>query len=364
MVPPEEVDSHVMSASRGGRVALRAGLVVGAAVVALLLLEAALRITGTAPPPGLFTVTREEYERIPGIFGPSQRVRGGIGSRFEHEARIDSLGFRGADFPRAKPAGEFRVLYVGDSFTYGHNVADEAALPAQLEASLQRVCGQARVVNAGVSGSTIAGQDEMVRRGLAVAPDLVILMYHENDIDELAYSRIWEQLAENRRIKSRFPVSLTYRLLRSSAIWNIAQNVRRGRSFQPAQSAGTREAAEARISDDTTLIDAARAEYVQRLAAITDTLRAHETPFLFVLFPHPESVRESRGGRDYEWIRLAAVGLSLPVVDLLPPLLASTAPIEELFLVPEDYHPSAVGYAVGARSITTVVVERFAGPRC
>jgi lysophospholipase L1-like esterase len=133
-------------------------------------------------------VTEQEFRRVPGIFQPNQRVEQQQGTEFAHVATIDSLGYRGEHLPRAKPPGEFRVLFAGDSFTWGHNVGDDETLPAQLEARLGEACGAARVVNAGLSGSTILGQGELIRRGLAIDPDVVVLMFHENDIDELVRS--------------------------------------------------------------------------------------------------------------------------------------------------------------------------------
>jgi lysophospholipase L1-like esterase len=328
-----------------------------------------VRLLGAAPSPGLFTMTTREYERLPGIFSPGQRVVEAAGTRFEHETRIDSLGYRGSDFPRAKPAGERRVLYAGDSFTYGHNVGDAETLPAQLERMLSEACGPARVINAGVSGTAIAGQDEMIRRGLPLDPDLVVLMYHENDIDELAFSRIWDQLAENRRIKSRFPVSVVYHLLRNSALWNLAQDVRRRLRDHPPQSAEWRadegrEEGPAVADADAPAIVAARAEYAERLRALRDTLGARGIPFVFVLYPHPGSVRDGHGARDYDWIRATAEGLGVPVVDLLPPLRGSGVALETLYLLPDDYHPAPAGFAVAARTVLDSIRVRVPTIAC
>ncbi len=326
-----------------------------ACAATILVAEALLHLLGLAPAPGLFTVSEQEYERVPGIFSPNQRVTEGTGTRFAHATRIDSLGYRGADFPRRKPAGEFRVLYVGDSFTYGHNVADDQTLPAQLQRQLSQVCRRAQVINAGLSGSTIVGQDTMALRGLTLMPDLVVLMYHENDIDELIGPRIWAGLAENRRIKSQFPVSLAYRVLRRSAIWNLALDARRSAAFHPVKD-GTRP------SEDlvpATAVDAAQREYSAHLAALADTLAAHMTPFVFALFPHPESARAARGGRDYDRIRASAEAIGVPTVDLIEPLKRDGRRVEDTFLLPDDYHPSPAGYGIAASALKDVVL-RFA----
>ena len=343
--------------TRWRRALANIGLALAACALAIVVAEVIIHVAGLAPPAGLFTVTAREYARIPGIFGPNQRVTEGTGTRFAHPTQIDSLGFRGPDFPREKESGEFRILYVGDSFTYGHNVADGETLPAQLERQLSTTCVRTRVINAGLSGSTIVGQDEMALRGLTVSPDLVVLMYHENDIDELMGPRIWSQLAENRRIKSRFPVSLLYQLLRRSALWNLAQDARRSVFLHPVKSG-------VRPSDrqaPPAAVEAAQREYGDHLSALADTLRKLEVPFVFALFPHPESVRSGRGGRDYDSIRAIARSLGVPTVDFLETLQRANASVEDAFLVPEDYHPSARGHEIAAAALKKEVV-RFARP--
>ncbi len=353
-------DPSSVAGGRWRRVAVNLTLALLISVLTLAVAEALLHVLGKAPPLSLFTVSAQEFAKVPGIFSPNQSVTEGSGSRFQHATRINSLGYRGPDFPRRKADGEFRILHVGDSFTYGHNVADHETLPAQLDARLSRVCGAARVINAGLSGSTIVGQDEMALRGLAVAPDVVVLMYHENDIDELMGPRIWSGLAENRRIKSQFPVSVFYRLLRRSAIWNLAQDVRRSVTANPVQSW-------ARPSEQPVppaAVEAARREYSDHLSALSDTLRKLRIPLVFALFPHPESARAGRGGRDYDVIRASAERIGLPTVDYLEALGRSGTRVEETFLLPEDYHPSAKGYEIAANALADVLLPLAPPAKC
>jgi lysophospholipase L1-like esterase len=334
-------------------------LAIASAVVALAAVEVALRLSGLAPSAGLFTVTEKEFERIPGIFAPGQQVVEGRGTRFEHTVRIDSLGYRGRDFPRSKPPGEPRVVLAGDSFTYGHNVDDHETLPAQLEAWLVRRCGSATVVNAGLSGSTILGQEAMIRRAKVLDPDVVVLVYHENDLDELARVRIWERLAENRRAKSRFPLGLVYPWARHSAVWNLVQDVRSrwlNRPGGPLQ-AGTEGLADVEL-------ERARREYRARLDAVASFLAERRIGFLFVAFPHPRSVEQGAGGRDYDWVLATAAELEIATVDLLPELRSSGSSIEALYLLPEDYHPSPEGHELAAERLGPPVLTALPEGLC
>jgi lysophospholipase L1-like esterase len=323
---------------------------------ALLVAELGLRATGLAPELGLFTVSEREFQRVPGIFAPNQRVLEQANTAFAHVTTIDSLGYRGRDIPRIKPPGELRVLYVGDSFTWGHNVGDAETLPAQLEARLMARCGSARVINAGLSGSTILGQAALAERGLVMDPDVVILMFHENDIDELVNVRIWDQLAMNRRAKSRFPLGTVYPLVRESALWRLALDATRTRRLQAGLARAPAAPPDAGPA-------AGREEYRVRLLDLAGRLDAVGVPFMFAAFPHPQSAAAGRGGADYAWVVGAAGDAGLVVVDLLETLLESGRSVEDMFLVPLDYHPSPVGHALAADRVAEVLLLQ-AAVRC
>ncbi|TAJ24039.1 MAG: SGNH/GDSL hydrolase family protein, partial [Planctomycetota bacterium] len=97
---------------------------------------------------------------------------------------------RGEEFPREKPAGEKRLLALGDSFCFGLWCDEGETLVAQLA----RIANEAeaahgattrwRPINLGVPGYW-SGQQlaALVDDGLALAPDAVVLYYNTNDIE-------------------------------------------------------------------------------------------------------------------------------------------------------------------------------------
>ena len=114
---------------------------------------------------------------------PRPGVRGTV--RDGGPVTIEANGFR---FSGEKPASaDTPILAVGDSFTYGEDVADLDAWPAQL----QRLTGRT-VLNGGVSGY---GLDQIVLRterltalhGLA----LVIVSMIANDVQRTEMRRMW-----------------------------------------------------------------------------------------------------------------------------------------------------------------------------
>ena len=96
-----------------------------------------------------------------------------------------SLGFRGAEFARAKPESVFRVVCLGGSTVYSDGVDDvDDSYPRLLQTQLsERGYESAQVINAGVSGyGTLETLINFQTRVLDLDPDLVIVYHGFNDV--------------------------------------------------------------------------------------------------------------------------------------------------------------------------------------
>ncbi|MGH0030882.1 MAG: SGNH/GDSL hydrolase family protein [Myxococcota bacterium] len=156
-------------------------LLVAAATVVLLGLELGLRAVGWDPVavlgPGRQLILRPSddprlrYELVPGASG---RFWG-------TEVRINAHGFRGPELA-ADGAGP-RVLVLGDSIAFGNGVAEDDVVSSQLARLLAERGRAAEVVNLGVGGfDTLQEAALLETRGLALAPDAIVLVYCLNDI--------------------------------------------------------------------------------------------------------------------------------------------------------------------------------------
>ncbi|MGH2899968.1 MAG: SGNH/GDSL hydrolase family protein, partial [Solirubrobacteraceae bacterium] len=94
--------------------------------------------------------------------------------------RTNAQGIRAdRDISRARTPGRGRIVALGDSYTWGEEVANDETYPAQLEKALP----DTDVLNFGVHGygidqATLRLRDE----ALAFVPDLVILGFIEDDV--------------------------------------------------------------------------------------------------------------------------------------------------------------------------------------
>ncbi len=100
--------------------------------------------------------------------------------------RINNLGFRDSrDYTLEKPANAFRIVFLGDSVTFGHGSIYEHTYPYLLEQRLKawRPDIGWQVWNVAVPGyNTRQELDHLNEIGPRFSPDLVIVGFFENDL--------------------------------------------------------------------------------------------------------------------------------------------------------------------------------------
>jgi hypothetical protein len=144
-----------------------------------LVLEGGLRLMGRGPKP---TINRFDpttgWSKKPGAVGHRKTPE------FDVTYKINELGLRDSDTTAyAKPAGTYRVLFLGDSFTLGYTVEEHDLFVEQLHEAWKSEGRAVDVVNAGTEGwSTDQEVEWYLSEGVKYAPDLVLLFPYENDL--------------------------------------------------------------------------------------------------------------------------------------------------------------------------------------
>jgi lysophospholipase L1-like esterase len=137
-----------------------------------------------------------EVRRYMTVLAPDNRLyfknpasfRGTFGSV---EIATNELGLRERPLQPHVP-GEKRILVLGDSVAFGWGVKVEDAFPSRLEAGF-RQSGAAAVeaVNSGVPGYNTTQELRFLQTyGDRLQPDLVLLLYVDNDIDAIDPARV------------------------------------------------------------------------------------------------------------------------------------------------------------------------------
>lgn len=100
------------------------------------------------------------------------------------EVTLNSEGFRSPEFSTTKPPNTLRLVCLGDSWTFGHNVDEDKAYPPRLADLLKESVPNLNieVLNLGMLASTShVGLEVLKRRALSLNPDIVLIGYSMND---------------------------------------------------------------------------------------------------------------------------------------------------------------------------------------
>lgn len=96
---------------------------------------------------------------------------------------INNVGFRGRDINPVKGPGVFRILAVGDSFTFGVGAEDDRTIPALTERFLREKGMNVEVINAGFGHySPVLHYLRIRDEYLEYNPDLVLLFFDFSDL--------------------------------------------------------------------------------------------------------------------------------------------------------------------------------------
>jgi lysophospholipase L1-like esterase len=260
----------------------------------------------------------------------------------------NSRGMRGTrEFAVPKPASVVRIVALGDSFTFGVGVPDDATWPAQLEAALPGV----EVANL---GQPAFAHDQMYFAleddGLPLQPDAVILGFYEHDLER---NELTFYCAE----KPRFSPSPAGWIVENQPVPDAADVYDRVRRI-PLVYAVPRlllEMVTQPATDDGSRAERAN-EILRRTRAIAESAGAR---FILVNLPnHPESPANREGFFAQYCDRTGA-----ECVDPWPQFRIAAGTNDETALLaryscaPNDIHYSRAGYAVVADTLRAYLAE-------
>ncbi|MFO1076145.1 MAG: SGNH/GDSL hydrolase family protein [Planctomycetota bacterium] len=244
----------------------------------------------------------------------------------------NSTGFRDIEFPLQKPPGEFRVLAIGDSFTYGSGVLMQDAWPAVLERGLAADGRAVKVVNCGFAtgGYEPSAYTPWLRSdGLLLGPDLVVIgfclndMGNGNDVPMLAYQG---------------KTTMNCKVALIDQFWTYFEN-RRLMAAAPDYAAVVRAHPETWMRTQQALLD------MQQLLA------EHHVPLVIAVIPMMSGWELKPN--PYQGLHDAIDGFcaehAIPCVDLLPEFAGRSE--ADIWVHPTDQHPNHIGQKLLADGI-------------
>lgn len=298
-----------------------------------------------------------EPERLPLLRVQANPFRGWemVPSRdhytYLEQVRVNELGLRGAEVG-AKRAGERRILCLGDSLIYGQGVGESETLPAALEAALPADSGTV-VINGGLRAYATHQELGLLEElGDRVEPDLVLLCWYWNDVEE-------RDIEETRgRLEQSGPIVFDV-----SRPWSVARRVK-WHAKQMARRSALLNHLHERIRTEPwkAWSEEFRAAGLSRLEGYLDLFEARcaelGAEFRVVLLPDLDGIMGGDVSRDLS-NRGAALfeARDFPFLDLRPALNAWIDEHRRIPILPFDGHFNGEGNRLFGRAIADWLTE-------
>lgn len=264
-----------------------------------------------------------------------------------------SLGSRDFSYETMKPNNTFRVVVIGDSFTYGVNVQFDDSFPKRLERMYRLVTASERIEVINYSKPGFSSFDEVALVEKAVkgfSPDLILLEITLNDAEKVPY-----RAGIGRKAKGEEEQEGTF--LISSLIRTRLKALRKGQQFVDYHQA---------LFRDPELWE----RFSGALERMKGLCKQSGVPFAAVIFPL--LTKDLSGG--YPFIELhhkisrKLDFLEIPSLDLWSAFEGLDG--ERLQVIPgRDSHPNEIGHRIAAEAIydwlgvSKLVPERFYGAK-
>ena len=374
--------TEARSQNRGRIWLIRAGLLVGGAVVGLALCELFLVVAGIPKYykphtfPAQFAFLRaQDGGRPVYVSVPSQTIRfvydgnprGYFGPENEIDQTTNSLGFRGPEFELSrtgdtfhseKPPRTLRLLFLGDSFTFGEGVRFEDIYPEVtarlLREHLSPHAPDIRSYDFGVGGYNTAAELYVLkhRGGFALGPDIVVVGYVLNDAEGPLFvaNPFGMPIRQGPGVESLAPPAEPPDDLLGQL--RTVQLVRRFRA--------DRQAARGIIDYYRGLYSDASPGWQESRRALQSIIKEcvdRGIPCVVLIFPMLLQLDEQYPFVEaHEKVRDAADKAGASVIDLLPRLKGM--PPEELWVHPVDQHPNEKVHQIAAEALVESLLQQ------
>lgn len=312
---------------------LRLILAVAGVALALACVEAVLRMMPQRPP---LTSGALDIPHTAGYHRPDFRNR-------RYGLRRPSR--QGENDPR------FRILVVGDSFTWGSRVWEQDAYPDRIGTRLAKWHGRDRfqVINFSRPGWNTARELDALGSWISrIRPDALVLGYCLNDAEPVSHE-VLRRLSRGTGLRRPDPGVSRWLYRRSRAyhlLYDKLENLRRRRALVAFYHA---------IYENEPGWKRTR----EALAGFRDLAARHDIPFLLVVFPIFDSQLDWRYKYDdlHRRMRDTAQELDIDLLDLLPRYRGVDA--RRLAAEPfVDGHPSELAHRIAADAILDWWIQR------
>jgi hypothetical protein len=318
-------------------------VLLAALIVAAVAMEVGVRVLRLAPP------IPEQYGHnvldavLPWKIEPGSIAKGAT-PEFAFEYRHNSQGFRDTEHTFQKPQDTFRIIGLGDSFTYGVGAAFDDTILARLERQLNVDTGgspHVEIIKAGIPRFWPEPERLLLEHyGIQYHPDVVLVIFLPNDIADTVAGLKGLTVSQGylvSRERDTLGSAGQWMYMHSGAFRALAAPILSRRVYAQDEAAG---AAAAR-NDFEPHWRKIESEYDQMLAIAT---RSHAR---LAIAHIPQAITDDPPARIIAWCRRNGVTM----IDTLPALRRAAATGTTPLYYPVDRHCTPEGYRVVAETI-------------
>jgi lysophospholipase L1-like esterase len=247
------------------------------------------------------------------------------------EIRVNEWGLRGPPVEPLPPDGR-RILFLGGSITLGWGVREDKTVEARLERMLHDHGDQAQVLNGGVGNyNTERYVSRFFKELSGLNPTDIVVQYFLRDAEDLEPGRGNFLLRHSELAVTLWIAS--HRLFDKSGEHVLEEHYRK--VYDPSQ----------------------RGFVIMRekLKELADYANAHGIRIYLAMTPDVHNLIDYKFGYIHDIMREIAANDGYTYIDLLPAMRGR--PPQELFAMPGDPHPNALGHQLMAEAIFPVIAK-------
>lgn len=245
------------------------------------------------------------------------------------DIRLNEWGLRGSSLSPL-PSGGRRILFLGGSITLGWGVAEPDTVQAQLEKRLRDAGEKAQVLNGGVGNYNAERYvSRFFKKHAELKPTDIVVQYFLRDAEDLPPGG-GNTLLRNSQVAVTLWIAY-HRLFDKKGEQTLVEHYRQ--AYQP----------------DAPGFLVMKA----KLKELADHARAHNVRLFLAMTPDVHNLVDYKLGFVHDIMREVAGDLGYTYIDLLPAMRGRRP--EELFAMPGDPHPNALGHKLMAEAIFPVV---------
>lgn len=337
---------------------------------ALGALEVIARIAFPAPAPWLYPQIR--YRADPALVFSLEPGQAGFTA--DRSAAINERGLRGPVVPYARTSGVTRILYLGDSITFGYGVDEADGFTQKASYLLAREGIRTETINSAVPSYNSEQEVAYLRtEGYRYQADWVVVGICWNDINEKSGVRVSrngsliEEVSDDASLsarlwESRIGFELRNVVKRSRLLYSAMRGFRAatGNAQPESHDVFRNDVLAGRNSEKVARGWTRMQADMQRLAQLS---KQYGFRPLLVAFPMSLSVDGTHPRSTYpDRLKEIAAREQLPMIDLHPVYQSHFRGHESLFLPYDADHPNAAAHLLAAQAVADYI-KSAARPR-